>query len=94
MKTHEYRKNLATILLQNLTVSGGFFVRQLTAKTRAPRSPHHRSEFQRRRKCLNSEAFASLDRNPPCRIAQGSPALIQPNDAIFGLIPARHKNWV
>ena len=32
METHENRKNLATILLQNLTVSGGFFVRQNTTK--------------------------------------------------------------
>ena len=36
MKTHKNRKNLATILLQNLTVSGDFSVRQLTAKTRTP----------------------------------------------------------
>jgi hypothetical protein len=32
METHENRKNLATILLQNFTVWDSFFVRQLAAK--------------------------------------------------------------
>jgi hypothetical protein len=57
MKTHKNHKNLATILLQNLTVSGDFSVRQLTAKTRTPSARQFKKAFLRLRgACERSES--------------------------------------